>query len=134
MPGNRGDTAQLVLRAKVNHDTVPHLPKDGNTGAATTKPDQMPWRVEQLHRSLVEMSPEAWKSFAGAPEWEGKLVRSNDSTCFVIKELQTVYSYRHIAHEPAGKPPVSVADRIMAETPDRWRGATGYEDYQIITP
>jgi hypothetical protein len=132
VPDNSDDTARLVLQTR-QAIYGSRLPKD-EIRVLYNKTTQMPWRVEQLHRSLVEMSPEAWKSFAGAPGWEDKLVRANDSTCFVIKELQTVYSYRHIAHEPGKKPPVSLADRIIAEAPGRWRGVAGYEDYQIITP
>ena len=132
VPGSRDDTARLVLNSRqFVYGSL--LPKEEIT-AFYNKATKTPYKVVQLRRSLVEIDPEAWKDFQGKGEWEGKLVKGADSTRFVIKELRTEFCYRRIAHDPAGKPPILISDRIVGAAPGQWQAARGYEDFMISEP
>lgn len=131
-PRGGDDTGRLLLSSR-QAILGTQLPKE-EILALYNKTTQTPYKVVQLRRSLVAIEPEAWSDFAGQPGWDGKLVRSADSTCFLVKELRTEFCYRHIGHDPAGKMPVGISERIVAIAPGQWQAARGYEDFIISEP
>jgi hypothetical protein len=55
----------------------------------------------------------------------------NDSSFYLIKEQQTVFRYRRIAHDEKDGLPVQVTDRLVAEGPGRYRPYGSYADFVL---
>ena len=124
-----GDTAVLEIRSRAPL-SVTNLPKDEVRIRFDPAKDE-PYEVAQLKRTLVNVARETYEKALAAPEWAGKTVVTGDSLYFLVKEQTILFRYRKISHDPEGRLPYRVSDRIAAEMPGKYRPVKGFSEYVL---
>jgi hypothetical protein len=123
------DTAIIDLKSRTMllHSVLPREEIKVWYYSRTTKPI----KVVTVKRSLLPVSNSVFKEASARAEWVDKTVAVGDSSFFLIKEQQTVFSYRRVMHEASDGLPVRVSDRLVAEGPGKYRPAGSYADYVL---
>jgi hypothetical protein len=123
------DTATIEVISRIR---LPHteLPVEEVLVKFNSKTDE-PYEVMEIKRSLVPVSKAIYEKSATLPEWTGKVFNARDSLYFAVKEQAILFRYRNISHDPAGKLPFRVSDRIAAEVPGKYRPVGEFADYVL---
>jgi hypothetical protein len=123
------DTAVIAMRSRIDlpKTTLPREEVEVRFNANTDEP----YEVMEVERNLFPVTKAMYLKAAALPEWSGKTVSAGDSLFFLVKELTTIFRYRNISHDPEGRLPFRVIDRIAAELPGKYRPAKGFTDYVL---
>jgi hypothetical protein len=124
-----GDTAiiEISSRAFLPQSTLPReelrLCYNGKTNE--------PIEIVESKRTLVMVPGDVYKSVAQLPEWSSRAISVKDSVFFLVKEQTISFRYRNISHNPGGRLPAVVSDRIVAESSGRYRPVSGFAGYVV---
>jgi hypothetical protein len=91
---------------------------------------QNPLQLITIRRTLVRVSEQEYKVLKANTSFENKLMIIEEN-CFVVKETETTYTYKRIAHEADAGAPAKISDRISKSGDGLYHPVGLYKEYVL---